>query len=192
MATLTITYEPTHTASPLRGRAAQEEVPSFLETTIRVSAAAVALYYAGLAIAAYPLVGTATAIISSLVLYSNFSGIPVQDLIDKICDWCTPSQPVRRNYRQVNVPSVQAPVQATATLTVPVSLVRRSNGDEPSISGSSLRGQSPERTRLDSSVSGNEEFVIVGRFPGNSQGAIFPGLLDSQILYPSSNSDKKL
>ena len=193
MATLTISYAPTQTASPLTGRASQEEIPGFVEATIRISAVAVAIYYAGLAIIAYPLVGTTAAIVSSVVIYSNISGIPVQDLIDRICDWCTPAQPVRRHFRQLNVPSTPIPVQATATLTMPVSLISRRAPEEStqSLSGSGIN-QSPDRRRTDESR--DSEFMIMARLPANTHGAIPPGLLDSQIHFSSGTgtSDKKI
>ena len=158
--------------------AVPQERPSFLETTIRISAVATALFYAGLAIWAYPVLGLTCFVTTGVVAYSRQTGVPVQDLVDGFCQRCIPAtppsaQPVGRSVQPVFVPS--GPGSRQGTITLPVTIVAFSPEGSPRAQSPDLaqRAVSPQpptsrsAEQRPSSAPGNQgrEFMVLGNFP---------------------------
>ena len=134
MATLAIHQSP-H-AGTAHAPATPQEEPTFLETTVRVSTVSAALYYASLATWAYPVLGMTCFVASAIVTYSKVSGIPVQDLIDNICDRCIPTQPVpsqalRRIVQPIFVPSTDGSIHGVLSFPVTIQEVMHTRSPSP-------------------------------------------------------------
>lgn len=207
MATLAV-HQPPHFAGVAQAPARPQEEPTFLETTVRVSTVMTALYYASLATWAYPVLGMTCFITSAIVTYSKVSGIPVQDLVDNICDRCIPaqpvqSQPIRRIVQPIFVPSSPGSVHGVLSFPVTIQEVihTRTPSPEPA-----LRTPSPSVTTPLPSINNNTPsptvtgtttptqaptqgrgFVVVGELPDTA--AFVPqSLLHSTYLGSSSAS----
>ncbi len=214
MATLAIHQSP-HIAGTARAPATPQEEPTFLETTVRVSTVSAALYYASLATWAYPVLGMTCFAASAIVTYSKVSGIPVQDLIDNICDRCIPTQPtqsqaLRRIVQPIFVPSTDGSIHGVLSFPVTIQEVMHTRTPSPeparpapstqhvaAIPSAAIMQMVPAAAAVETrspTPPQSRGFVVVGQLPETA--AYVPqSLLNSTYLgrasTPSSSDDGK-
>lgn len=209
MATLA-THQTPHVAGIAQAPARPQEEPTFLETTVRVSTVSAALYYASLATWAYPVLGMTCFITSAIVTYSKVSGIPVQDMVDNICDRCIPVQPVReqpmrRIVQPVFVPSSPGSIHGVLSFPLTIQEVMHTHAPSPvpvrhtpspqltaAIPSAALTPIPPAAAETRSPVaspspSPSRDFVVFGQLPDTA--AYVPqSLLRSTYLGGSSST----
>ncbi|HEY5259406.1 MAG TPA: hypothetical protein VIJ46_02080 [Rhabdochlamydiaceae bacterium] len=210
MATLAI-HQPPHIAGTARAPATPQEEPTFLETTVRVSTVSAALYYASLATWAYPVLGMTCFVASAIVTYSKVSGIPVQDLIDNICDRCIPAQPIqsqalRRIVQPIFVPSEPGSIHGVLSFPVTIQEVMHTRAPSPELTlhspapqlvpaiPSAALSQIPTGSPTPPANNTQQRgFVVMGEFP-DTAGYVPQSLLNStyfgRAAAPSTSTQK--